>query len=77
LERLYSLPRNRPVAWFPASARWHVFRFPVSAFSSPPENSSGSLSARLKTGKIPNGQKNLSNHEIECIISRWILNTIP
>ena len=22
-----SLPRNRPVAWFPASARWHVFRF--------------------------------------------------
>ena len=27
LERLYSLPRNRPVAWFPASARWHVFRF--------------------------------------------------
>ena len=27
---LCSLPRNRPVAWFPASARWHVFRFPVS-----------------------------------------------
>ena len=26
---LCSLPRNRPVAWFPASARWHVFRFPV------------------------------------------------
>ena len=24
---LCSLPRNRPVAWFPASARWHVFRF--------------------------------------------------
>ena len=23
--RLCSLPRNRPVAWFPASARWHVF----------------------------------------------------
>jgi hypothetical protein len=22
---LCSLPRNRPVAWFPASARWHVF----------------------------------------------------
>ena len=29
---LYSLPRNRPVAWFPASPRWHVFRFPVSSF---------------------------------------------
>ena len=29
---LCSLPRNRPVAWFPASARWHVFRFPVSGF---------------------------------------------
>jgi hypothetical protein len=27
---LCSLPRNRPVAWFPASSRWHVFRFPVS-----------------------------------------------
>ena len=24
LGRLCSLPRNRPVAWFPASARWHV-----------------------------------------------------
>ena len=29
---LCSLPRNRPVAWFPASPRWHVFRFPVSSF---------------------------------------------
>ena len=29
---LCSLPRNRPVAWFPASARWHVFRFQVSGF---------------------------------------------
>ena len=28
---LCSLPHNRPVAWFPASARWHVFS--ISAFS--------------------------------------------
>jgi len=29
-----SLPRNRPVAWFPASARWHVsiFPFPLPRF---------------------------------------------
>ena len=27
---LCSLPRKRPVAWFPASARWHVFRHPTS-----------------------------------------------
>jgi len=33
--------------------------------------------ARLKTYKIPNFKRNLSNHEIECIISRWILITIP
>jgi len=26
---------NRPVAWFPASARWHVFRSPVSSFRFP------------------------------------------
>ena len=32
---LCSLPRNRPVAWFPASARWHVFRFAVSGFRFP------------------------------------------
>ena len=31
---LCSLPRNRPVAWFPASARWHVFRHPTSASGS-------------------------------------------
>jgi len=29
---LCSLSRNRPFAWFPASARWHVFRFQVSSF---------------------------------------------
>ena len=28
-------PVNRPVAWFPASARWHVFRSPVSSFRFP------------------------------------------
>ena len=32
---LCSLPRNRPVAWFPASARWHVFQFQVSSFPFP------------------------------------------
>ena len=32
---LCSLPRNRPVAWFPASARWHVFQFPVSSLCPP------------------------------------------
>ena len=26
---LFSLPRSRPAAWFPASARWLVFRFPL------------------------------------------------
>ena len=30
---LCSLPRNRPVAWFPASARRHAFRLPVSSVS--------------------------------------------
>ncbi len=29
---LCRLPRNRPFAWFPASARCHVFRFPISDF---------------------------------------------
>ena len=28
---LFSLPRSRPAAWFPASARWHVFRSQLSA----------------------------------------------
>jgi hypothetical protein len=26
---LCSLPHNRPVAWFPTSTRWHVFRFQI------------------------------------------------
>ena len=32
---LCSLPHNRPVAWFPASAHWHVFRFASFAPSQP------------------------------------------
>ena len=48
---LYSLPRNRPVAWFPASARWHVFQFVVK-------------SQHPKTGqmaRLPNSELGLSN----------------
>jgi AbrB family looped-hinge helix DNA binding protein len=40
---LGSLPRNRPVAWFPASARWHVFRFPVSSLRFPPPRAAARL----------------------------------
>ena len=48
---LCSLPRNRPVAWFPASARWHVFQFVVK-------------SQHPKTGqmaRLPNSDLGLSN----------------
>ena len=30
------LARSRPAAWFPAGARWHLFKFPVSSFFFPP-----------------------------------------
>jgi hypothetical protein len=30
-------PFGLPSAGYPASARWHVFRFQVSGFSSPPK----------------------------------------
>jgi hypothetical protein len=55
-------PFGLPAAGYPASARWHVFRFQVSGFRSPlflptPENSAGSPSERLKTCEIPNIKK--------------------